>query len=194
MKKETPQKSEPYKQVIIVTDGDQAACKAVEVAATNIGGRCISASSGNPTSLSAQEIIELIKQTPCDPVLVMVDDEGNDKAGYGEAVLKELVQEKSVRVIGIVAVASDTKSQGIPVDYSVTFSGEIIKNAVNKEGLPKTPQTAFLQGDTVSILNQVNVPLIVGIGDPGKMDQNDDYTKGAPITTQALRLIMEHSK
>lgn len=33
--------------------------------------------------------------------------------------------------------------------------------------------------------------IIVGIGDPGKMDTNDEITKGSPITTMALREILK---
>jgi stage V sporulation protein AE len=64
------------RKVILVTDGDRIAKGAVEVAAANIGGRCISASAGNPTELEGREIIELIKSAHHDPVVVMVDDMG----------------------------------------------------------------------------------------------------------------------
>jgi len=42
------------RKVIIVTDGDIAAKAAVEIAALNIGGECISYSAGNPTVLTGQ--------------------------------------------------------------------------------------------------------------------------------------------
>jgi stage V sporulation protein AE len=48
-------------------------------------------------------------------------------------------------------------------------------------------------GDTLSILRSRPEVFIVGIGDPGKMDYQDEVSKGAPITTKALRIILEHS-
>lgn len=45
------------RRVILVTDGDGIAKKAVETAALRIGGRCISKSAGNPTPLSGKKII-----------------------------------------------------------------------------------------------------------------------------------------
>ena len=50
------------RKVIIVTDGDSVAQQAVEIAAKNINARTISASGGNPTPLTGQKIVELIKQ------------------------------------------------------------------------------------------------------------------------------------
>jgi stage V sporulation protein AE len=35
-------------------------------------------------------------------------------------------------------------------------------------------------GDTLSILPQWKELVVVGIGDPGKMDYNDEITKGLP--------------
>ncbi|HHW49425.1 MAG TPA: stage V sporulation protein AE, partial [Clostridiaceae bacterium] len=43
------------RKVILVTDGDSVAKEAVEIAASNIGARCISDSAGNPTVLTGQE-------------------------------------------------------------------------------------------------------------------------------------------
>lgn len=187
-------KLETKKRVIIVTDGDKVARKAVETAAENVGGRCISASSGNPTTLSAKEIVDLINQTPHDPVLVMVDDEGNQNQGQGESALQGLLANSDIQVMGVVAVASQTVGvEGVPIDYSVTRDGEITKVAVNKIGQVATPETGLLKGDTVDVLNHANVPIIVGIGDPGKMEHHDDYFRGAPITTKAVQFILDHS-
>ncbi|HBG17323.1 MAG TPA: stage V sporulation protein AE, partial [Firmicutes bacterium] len=47
-----------------------------------------------------------------------------------------------------------------------------------------------LKGDTVDILNGLKIPLIVGIGDIGKMGQADDYEQGANITTRAIKEIL----
>lgn len=43
------------RKVILVTDGDLVAKKAVETASRNIGARCISCSAGNPTRLSGEQ-------------------------------------------------------------------------------------------------------------------------------------------
>lgn len=50
------------RQVILITDGDDYARKALEAVAKEIGGRCISQSHGNPSHLSGQEIVNLIKK------------------------------------------------------------------------------------------------------------------------------------
>ena len=80
------------KRVIIVTDGDKIAKRAVETAATNIGGRSISLSWGNPTTLSGRDIIDLINTAKYDPVVVMVDDRGNAGMGSGEQAMFELIK------------------------------------------------------------------------------------------------------
>ncbi|EPR28228.1 Stage V sporulation protein AE [Geobacillus sp. WSUCF1] len=69
------------RRVILVTDGDEFACRAIERVAAEIGGRCISRSQGNPTKLSGEQLVELILQTPHDPVFVMFDDCGASGRG-----------------------------------------------------------------------------------------------------------------
>ena len=49
------------RKVILITDGDEYAKRTVELIAREIGGRCISLSQGNPTTLKGKEIVELIK-------------------------------------------------------------------------------------------------------------------------------------
>jgi len=68
-------------KVILVTDGDMMAKGAVETAASNVGGRCISVSAGNPTVLTGREILDYISKAAHDPVVVMVDDRGWEGAG-----------------------------------------------------------------------------------------------------------------
>ncbi|MEG3070546.1 MAG: stage V sporulation protein AE [Candidatus Syntrophopropionicum ammoniitolerans] len=41
------------------------------------------------------------------------------------------------------------------------------------------PGGKLLRGDTVEIVDQLNIPLIIGIGDIGKMNGADDVKKGA---------------
>jgi stage V sporulation protein AE len=179
------------RRVIIVTDGDDIAKKAVEEAARNIGGRCISLSAGNPTVLSGEKIIELIKMAKYDPVVVMVDDRGDIGMGYGEKAMSKIMKDEDIELLGIVAVASNTaRAKGVMVDCSVDKYGNIINKAVDKYGNSKNNRV--LKGDTVNMLSSSNVKYIVGIGDPGKMDGKDNITIGAPIITKAMEQILQN--
>ncbi len=178
------------RKVILVTDGDRAAKEAVEKAAANIGGRCISSSAGNPTVLSGEEIVRRILTAPNDPVVVMVDDKGALGKGPGEAVMEFMLENKQLDVLGIVAVSSMGKDcNGLDIKLSVTKAGKVVKNAVNKNG--DDTKNNKVCGDTLSILKSRRDLFIVGMGDPGKMDYQDDVRKGAPITTKALRIILD---
>lgn len=178
------------RKVILVTDGDICAQKAVELAAQNIGGRCISKSAGNPTILSGSEIVECIKNAKYDPVVVMVDDRGDIHTGAGEAAMEFIINSPEIDVLGVIAVASNTKDvKGIKINYSVDKKGNIIKKAVDKNGEKKLDKV--LKGDTLDILNTEKVPLIVGIGDPGKMQGCDKFEIGAPIITKAMEEILK---
>lgn len=180
------------KRVILVTDGDRIAKKAVEIAALRVGGRCISRSAGNPTPLSGKSIVELIKQTPYDPVLVMVDDRGHTGTGKGESAIKDIAESPDVQILGAIAVASNTEGvKGVRVDFSITKDGNIIEKTVDKHG--KMAEGNKIIGDTVDILEDINIPVIVGIGDPGKMEGKDCCEKGAPIITKAVKEIIERS-
>ncbi|MCL6445215.1 MAG: stage V sporulation protein AE, partial [Alicyclobacillus sp.] len=50
-----------------------------------------------------------------------------------------------------------------------------------------------LEGDTVEIIDSLHFPIVIGIGDIGKMDGADEVEKGAPVTTMALQTIMDRS-
>lgn len=178
------------RKVIIVTDGDSAAKEAVEKAAANIGGRCISSSAGNPTVLSGEEIVRRILEAANDPVVVMVDDKGALGKGPGEAAMEFMLDSKQLDVLGIVAVSSMGKDcNGLDIRFSVTKAGKVVKNAVNKCG--DDTKSSKICGDTLSILHSRRDLFIVGLGDPGKMDYQDDVRKGAPITTKALKIILD---
>lgn len=179
------------KRVILVTDGDRIAKRAVEVAAKNIGARCISASAGNPTSRSGEDLVKMIKQAPRDPVVVMLDDRGFNGEGRGEQALAFITGHPEMQVLGVLAVASNTENvSGCKVNASITKSGEVIEGAVDKTGEPKhAPQ----EGDTVEIIDRLNLPLVIGIGDIGKMDGADEAVRGAPLTTKAFQTIIEKS-
>lgn len=181
------------RKVILVTDGDKVAQGAVEIATTNIGGRSISASAGNPTVLTGEQIIELIKKADHDPVVIMVDDRGEKGEGNGERAMDVILNDKSVDILGVLAVSSNGKDcNGLKVSCSVTKEGEIIEGAVDKYG--NNVGNDDICGDTLSILKNKKDLLIVGLGDPGKMDYNDEILKGAPITTKALQEVMKRSR
>lgn len=180
------------KRVILVTDGDRVARQAVETAARNIGGRCISMSAGNPTILSGQAIAELIKQASNDPVVVMVDDKGAEGVGKGERAMEVLLEDKSIDVLGIVAVSSNGKDCfGLHITCSITKDGNVVDSAVDKYG--NNLHSHKICGDTLSILRAWKDLTIIGIGDPGKMDFKDEAYKGAPITTKALKEVIKRS-
>lgn len=177
------------RRVILVTDGDYIAVRAVEEAARNVGGRCISSSGGNPTALTGYEIAKMIKSAKNDPVIVMIDDRGYMGEGSGERAADYIINDPEIEVMGVIAVASNTKFvEGVKVDYSIDRAGKIVNCAVDKHGNRKKDK--ILKGDTVDILNKNDVPVIVGLGDPGKMDGCDSICCGAPILTAAVEHII----
>lgn len=181
------------RRVILITDGDEYAKRAVEHVAHEVGGRCISMSQGNPSVLSGPAIIQLIKKTPYDPVLVMFDDSGLLGEGAGEKALKFVATHKEIEVLGIIAVASKTRmAEWTKVNVSIDRDGELTPYGVDKFGVPEL-EIGRLNGDTVYCLDELDVPLIVGIGDIGKMAKRDHYENGSPITRKAVELILERS-
>jgi stage V sporulation protein AE len=182
------------RKVIVVTDGDRVAQKVVEKVAQNIGGRAISFSGGNPTRISGDKIAALVKETPYDPVLVMVDDCGSNEQGNGEKALKALASDPELDILGVLAVASNTAAVGgVPVTASVTREGKIVGNPVDKDGNPESGPDNTIKGDTVDVINQLEIPVVIGIGDLGKMDDADLVTDGARITTLAVQEILNRS-
>lgn len=180
------------RNVIFVTDGDQIARRTLEVAAKNVGARCISMSAGNPSRLTGPQLLKLIKSAAHDPVIVMFDDKGTEGQGLGEKAMMEVYNSPDVNILGVLAVASNSFCcDGAKVDISITDTGAVVKSPVNKFG--KANKRKELQGDTVEILNDMDIPLIVGIGDIGKMQGADDYHYGATVTTRALQEIIERS-
>lgn len=178
----------------MVTDGDRVAQGAVEEAARNVGGCTISLSAGSPTPLSGEQLVDLVLRTTRDPVLVMVDDRGSRRKGAGEAALEHLARSREVDLLGVVAVASNTeKVMGVPVTYSVDADGELVEAPVDKEGQPEVRGRERVEGDTVDVLNQLQVPVVVGLGDPGKMNRRDKSSRGARLTTKAVRIVLQLS-
>lgn len=178
------------KRVIIVTDGDKIAKKAVEIAAVNIHARCISMSAGNPTHLTGSEIVQLIKIAKYDPVIVMVDDRGNTGKGKGERAMEYIINSNEVEVIGVIAVASNTTGgKGTEVNLSIDKFGNTVNCAVDKCG--NKINNRILRGDTVNSIDNYSKLFIVGMGDPGKMDDLDRIEIGSPIVTRAIEEIIE---
>lgn len=180
-------------RVILVTDGDKVARRAVETAAERMGMRCISASAGNPTPLTGAELVSLIREAPYDPVLVMVDDKGNPGQGLGETALLHICRSPEIQVLGAIAVASNTRrSRGVSVNASITQDGRVIDYPVDKDGNPE-PSKRLLKGDTVDALESLHLPVVVGIGDPGKMEGADCRQNGCSITVQAIMEVLSRT-
>ncbi|ARK29525.1 stage V sporulation protein AE [Halalkalibacter krulwichiae] len=181
------------RKIILVTDGDEHARDVVEFVAREIGGRCISYSWGNPTPINGEEIVSLILKTPHDPVLVMFDDCGQRELGLGEKAMQYVATHPQIEVLGAIAVASSTHSlEWAHVDVSVDRYGNLTEFGVDKEGLPDL-ERGRINGDTVYILDELDIPVVIGIGDIGKMAGFDTLKKGAPITKQAVEIILERS-
>lgn len=184
----------PKRKVILITDGDKVARRAVELVAKKVGGRCISRSAGNPTPLNGIEMLEQVKKAKNDPVLVMFDDNGNGEEGEGERALEYIANHPDIEVLGAVAVASNTPFvEGVDVDFCVDIDLHEIDYGVDKEGNQVKRERKHIYGDTVDILSRLNIPLIVGVGDIGKMKGRDDIKYGAPVTTRAVEKILERS-
>ncbi|MBP2649795.1 MAG: Stage sporulation protein [Firmicutes bacterium] len=180
-------------RVILITDGDRCAQHAIESIGVKLGLRCISASAGNPTPIEGEKIVKLLKTVPYDPVLVMFDDRGREDKGNGETALEYVASHPDVEVLGAVAVASNTTGiDGVHADICVNYCGDVTTSSVDKNGREKftiDPQP-MVNGDTVDILNNINVPIIVGVGDIGKMNKADDISRGSPITQKAIEEIL----
>ncbi|GAA0346971.1 stage V sporulation protein SpoVABEA [Bacillus carboniphilus] len=181
------------KAVILVTDGDEYAKKAIESVSQSVGGRCISMSSGNPSILSGSQLVQLIQMAPSEPVFVMFDDSGYVGEGAGETALRYVANHPSIRILGVIAVASKTKqAEWTKVDVCIDRDGELTANGVDKFGIPEY-ETGRINGDTVYCLDSIHAPIVVGIGDIGKMSGKDSYKIGAPITKKAVDIILERS-
>lgn len=181
------------RRVIVVTDGDEFAWRTIQLIAKEMGGRCISRSRGNPSVLTGEQLVSLILQTPYDPVFVMFDDCGAIGEGAGEQALKYVATHEQIDVIGAIAVASNThQHEWTKVDVSIDRDGHLTEYGVDKEGIREL-EVGRINGDTVYCLEQLNIPVIVGIGDIGKMGYRDHIKYGSPITKKAVELILERS-
>jgi stage V sporulation protein AE len=107
--------------------------------------------------------------------------------------LKYVAGHQDIEVLGVIAVASKThQTEWAKVDVSIDRFGELTEYGVDKGGL-KDLEVGRISGDTVYCLDQIDVPIIVGIGDIGKMARKDSVKNGCPITMKAVELILERS-
>ena len=92
-------------------------------------------------------------------------------------LLKYVATHKQIDVLGILAVASNTHHwEWARVDVSVDRNGNLTEYGVDKFGLPDG-EIGRISGDTIYCLDDLNVPVIVGVGDIGKMCGNDEWER-----------------
>ncbi|WP_138416856.1 stage V sporulation protein AE [Aquibacillus sediminis] len=179
------------KKVIVITDGDEYARRTLDFLAKKLGGTCLSYLSDNPTTASPDEVKQAVYRAKQEPVYVLIDDAGIQGAGAGERILVSLDKDPSIEIIGAIAVAAHTKNmEWSRFTFAIDQNGELIPNGVDKQGIP-LPEIGRINGDTVYSLDQLDLPIVIAIGDIGKMRGKDDIKKGAPITRKALEIIME---
>ncbi|HWP95864.1 MAG TPA: stage V sporulation protein AE [Syntrophomonadaceae bacterium] len=175
-------------RVIIVTDGDPAAQRDIEMAAEDLGLFVLRVSGGNPSQLGGREIVSYVLQVPRDPVVVMADDQGFRGTGAGERIIENLLDHpERIEVLGVIAVASNSRVKGVGVDCSVTAGGKTVNVPVDKYGHPAGRQKE-LRGDTVEILARHPDLLVIGCGDLGK---NDETAPHAAATRRGLEEILK---
>ena len=143
--------------------------------------------------MGGAELIKLIKSAAHDPVLVMFDDSGLVGEGTGELIMKYVAEHPDINLLGILAVASKTKQEEwTKVDVCIDREGNLTGFGVDKFGIPEM-DVKRINGDTVYCIDSIHAPIVVGIGDIGKMSKYDDIAKGSPITLSAIKLILERS-
>ncbi|GGD00069.1 stage V sporulation protein AE [Pontibacillus salipaludis] len=181
------------KKVIVITDGDEYARKAIDYLAGEVGGTSLAQYSANPTTASSEEIIKAVNRAKEEPVYVLLDDAGIQGVGPGERVLLDLAKESSITIIGAIAVASHTRyREWSRFTFAIDRKGEIVAQGVDKEG-EREMEIGRISGDTVYSLDELDIPTVVAIGDIGKMYGQDDLKKGVPITRKAIELILERA-
>jgi len=179
------------KKVIMITDGDESAVKAANIAADSLHCYFLSLSEGNPSLVNTEILIKKVIEAPFEPVIVLFDDAGFPGVGPGEERMRGVANSPFIEVLGVIAVAAHTDTTDwTKVDICVDRFGEITEFGVDKNGIKET-EMKRIRGDTVNLLDVGEGPIIIGIGDVGKMGGFDDYEKGAPITKKAIKLIME---
>ncbi|SDL64637.1 stage V sporulation protein AE [Sediminibacillus halophilus] len=179
------------KKVIIITDGDEYAKKTMDYLSQQLGGTCLAYLSDNPTHASEKQVTEAIMAAPEEPVYVLIDDAGAPGPGAGEKILLGLAKNENIQIMGAIAVAAHTKNaEWTRFTLAIDQDGQLTSNGISKEGIP-IPEIGRINGDTIYSLDQVDIPVVVAIGDIGKMQGKDDIKKGSPITRKAIEIILE---
>ncbi|WP_077621674.1 stage V sporulation protein AE [Sediminibacillus massiliensis] len=182
---------EEPKKVIVITDGDAYARKTIDYLSKQLGGTCLAYLSDNPTHASSYQVIKAVLRAKKEPVYVLIDDAGATGVGAGERILLDMAEHPGIKIIGAIAVAAHTKNaEWSRFTFAIDQDGELIPNGISKEGIP-IPEVGRINGDTVYVLDQLDLPLIIAIGDIGKMQGKDDIAIGSPITRKAIEIIME---
>jgi len=164
---------------------------AIEEVAKQIGGRAISRSAGNPTLLTGREISEHIAHAQAEPILVMFDDNGHSRLGPGERAMRAVLNDRRFQVLGVLAVAANAMSdEGIIVHFSIDCHGQKVYDGVDKFGHRLYLPYPMVFGDTLGVLRGQRIPLIIGIGDIGKMNGYDSPVYGSRITRKAVNEIL----
>lgn len=179
------------KKVICITDGDAYAFETVKYVAKKFNAWCVKETFANPTQLTGGEVYRLIEAAPNELVFVMFDDSGTIGMGAGEHALMHIIRHEKLQILGVLAVASHTRNlEYTKVDVCIDRFGIRTGNGVDKDGFQEL-EAHRINGDTVYVLDQLSVPVIVGIGDIGKMGGFDSIERGCPVTTKAIALILE---
>ncbi len=180
------------KQVIVITDGDIEAQEAIIQACKNEDIYLVMESAGNPTPQTGAGLAREIKNAPENPVVVMLDDHGIVGEGDGERALGHLLLDDELEILGVIAVASNTKRElGVRVDGSIDRHGRIVSQPVDKDGNAEPEGHHLLEGDTVEILSRFPKVKVIGVGDLGKMKGRDAPSRGAHITTRCLQELLK---
>ncbi|TMW73671.1 stage V sporulation protein AE [Alteribacter natronophilus] len=181
------------KKVIVITDGDASARAAAEKAAEKLNCFFIAESCGNPSPVTGDILIRHILRAEKEPVLVLFDDCGYAEEGPGEKALLTVCRHPDIEILGVLAVASQSFAhEWAKVHFSIERNGTLTEYGVDKDGIKDT-EIGRIRGDTVYVLDELDLPLVIGIGDLGKMGGRDTAEKGAPVTSKALELILERS-
>jgi stage V sporulation protein AE len=123
----------------------------------------------------------------------MFDDGGFNGIGKGEEALAYVVKHPEIQTLGVIAVASNSCfHEWTRIDVSIDQNGELTPYGVDKYGVPDL-EIGRLTGDTVYVLDRLHIPIVVGVGDIGKITGVDEPEKGAPITIKAIEYILERS-
>ncbi|MDC3415426.1 stage V sporulation protein AE [Aquibacillus salsiterrae] len=179
------------KKVIIITDGDEYARKTIDYLANQLGGTSLSELTNNPSKVPPEKVLQAVHEAKQEPVYVLIDDAGVQGVGFGEKILSSLAEDPKIEIIGAIAVAAHTKNmEWCRFTFAIDNEGNQIPYGVDKKGIP-IPEVGRINGDTIYLLDQLDLPLVIAIGDIGKMDGKDDIKKGSPVTRKALEIIFE---